>query len=219
MFKTAGILTFWFIAEMAFGQTSAIVGTGSPPSLVSATASLQIKGKVTVNQQPLGQTSMVIAGGDRVETGPSATARISAPGLSVYLPENSCLKYGGEQLEICNCGSAEVSARKPVSLTFRERDLVVSSQDSNAAYAVSVAGNDLEVVNQAGIVKVVSNGSILAQLNPRSSRSLAGLGCRTPINNFSSAAGAAAAIAAPAAIAGIVILRSTNRQPVSSLAP
>lgn len=218
MVRTAGILTLLSLAAMSFAQSGADGGTGSSPSFVSS-ASLQIKGMVSVNQQRIADASTVIAEGDRVETGSFAAARISAPGLSVYLPENSCLKYGGQELEICNCGSAEVNARKPVSLMFRDRDLIVSTQGGNAAFAVSVAGNDLSVVNQAGIVSVTRSGAVLTQLNSHSSRSLTGLGCRIPVNSFNSTAGTAAAIAAPASISGIVILRSTNRQPVSSLAP
>jgi len=219
LFRIAGILTWLSIAATVLGQSRPVADTGSTPSLVPAVASLQIKGKVTVNQRLIGEASSVIADGDRVETGPFAAARISDRGVSLYLPENSCLEYGGQQFEICNCGSAEVSARKPVSLMFKDRDLVVSPEGPSTTFAVSVTGNDLDLVNQAGIVKVVSNGGTLTQVNSHSSHSLAGFGCRTPINHFSSAAGAAAAIAAPAVVAGVVISRSTNRQPVSSLAP
>ena len=218
MFRISGILTWLFIAATVLGQAGPVANTGSTGSLVPGVASLQIKGKVTVNQRFLGEASSVIADGDRVETGPFAVAR-SAPGVSLCLPENSGLKYGGEQLEICNCGSAEVNVRKPVSLMFRDRNLVVSSEGPNTAFAVSITGNDVDVVNQAGTIKVVSNDGILTQVNSHSSQSLAGFGCWTPVNNFSSAAGGAAAIAAPAVVAGVVISGVTNRQPVSSLAP
>lgn len=220
MFRTVVILALLCLAVAACAQTGATRTTRSPQALVSEeSASLQIKGKVRVNQQLIGDPTSVIGEGDRVETGPFAAARISAPGMSIYLPANSCVTYGGQQLEVCNCGSVQVSARKPVSLVFRDRDLVVSSQGQNAAFTMSVAGSDLELVNQEGITNVVRSGTVLTRLSSPTSHSLAGLGCRMTVNNYSSAAGAAAAIATPAAIAGVAIMRTTNRQPVSSLAP
>jgi hypothetical protein len=219
VFRPIAILTLLSLAAIAHSQNGAAPGPGSPQPLVSESASLQIKGKVRVNQQLIGDPTSVIAEGDRVETGPFAAARISAPGMSVYLPANSCVTYGDQQLEVCNCGSVQVSARKPVSLVFRDRDLVVSSQGQNAAFTMSVAGSDLELVNQAGITNVVRSGTVLTRLSSPASHSLAGLGCRMTVNHYSSAAGAAAAIATPAAIAGVAIMRATNRQPVSSIAP
>jgi hypothetical protein len=220
VFRPIAILTLLSLAAIAHSQNGAAPGPGSPQPLVSEeSASLQIKGKVRVNQQLIEGPTSVIGEGDRVETGPFAAARISAPGMSVYLPANSCVTYGGQQLEVCNCGSVQVSARKPVSLVFRDRDLVVSSQGQNAAFTMSVAGSDLEVVNQEGTTNIVKSGTVLTRLSSPASHSLAGLGCRMTANNYSSAAGAAAAIATPAAIAGVAIMRATNRQPVSSIAP
>lgn len=220
MFKTVVMMTWLCLAISACGQTAATPGGGSSQTFVSQqSATLQSMGEVKVDERFVADTSTVIAEGDRVETGPFAAARISAPGLAVYLPANSCVTYRGQQLDVCNCGSVQVSARKPVSVMFKDQDLLVSSQTQNGVFTVSAAGTDLEVVNQEGITSVVKSGTVLSRLSAHASQSLAGLGCRMTVNHFSSAAGAAAAIAAPAAIAGVVIWRSTTRQPVSSLAP
>ena len=185
-------------------------------------ATLLISGDVTVNNRKVWQQTSTVFAGDRIETAPGAVARVSAPGMSVYLPANSCLGYGGERLEMCNCGSIDVNAMKPLSVVYKARKLLISSTDTSAAFTMSVAGNDLELVTRNGSTSIAQNGSVISNLTAGVTRSFAGLGCAAPVttvSSFSSRAGVAAAAAAPAAISAAVIKTESKRSPLSSTTP
>src|SRR5437016_8661584 len=96
--KTFAILTCFAAAAIASAQQRGSGTPASPPTLVTASpASLQIVGNVTVNKRAVNETTSTIFAGDRIETASSAVVRISAPGLALYMPENSCLTYSGQQ--------------------------------------------------------------------------------------------------------------------------
>jgi hypothetical protein len=151
------------------------------------------------------------------------------------VPENSCLKYNGQEVDLCNCGSVDVNSVRPVSVRFRVRELVVSSQGQSSAFAVSVSGSDLEVSNHQGAMAITKGGSVLTTLSSSVSKSFAGLGCADPsvshatAKQRTAAAGTAAAgtatawtlaaLSAPAALSAAMLARSSNRVPLSSLKP
>jgi hypothetical protein len=206
-------------ALSAAQQTTSPETKGPATSVRGEAATLLITGSVKVNNQPVMQSTSTVFQGDQIQTAFDGIARISAPGLSIYLPANSCISYGRRQLEMCNCGSLDVSAMKPVAVIFRSRELVVSSADSNAAFSISVAGHDLLLTNRQGSTEVARKGSVLSKATSIGSRSFAGLGCAAPTTATSSSAGIAAAAAAPAAIAIALIKAESNRQPLSSTTP
>ena len=217
MLKISPIAMFFAAVTLAAVQQSAAAKPGSPTTLVTGNpASLQITGHVEVNQPPAADPTSTIFAGDRIEAASSGAVRISAPGLAVYLPANSCPTYGGQELEMCNCGSVDESALKPVPVIFRDRELVVSSQ-GGSAFTMSVANRDLEDINRLGTTEIAESGSMLTRPGTNTTRSVAGLGC-TAIATYAglagaglSTVGAAAAVAAPAAIANAVTKNSTNR--------
>src|SRR5579859_470782 len=150
LLKSSAIAMFFSAAIVAAPQENMAAKPERPTTLVTGSpASLQITGNVKVNQQLVTDPASTIFVGDRIETASSAAVRISAPGLAVYLPANSCLTYSGQELEMCNCGSVDVNALKPVSVIFRDRELVVSSQ-GGSAFTMSVTNRDLEVINRQG---------------------------------------------------------------------
>jgi hypothetical protein len=109
---------------------------------------------------------------------------------------------------------------RPVSIIFRDRELVVSSQEQKSAFTLSVLGHDLEVVNRRGTAEIAKSGSILAKLGPGVSRSFAGLGCTTAVASAAAvAAGRTALMAAPAMISTAVIKADTNRSTISTFKP
>lgn len=213
------------LALIVLPAVSAAQQTTSPETKRPATsvrgeaATLLITGSVKVNNQPVRQSTSTVFQGDQIQTAFDGIARISAPGLSIYLPANSCISYGGGQLDMCNCGSLDVSAMKPVSVIYRARQLVVSSADSSAAFSVSVAGHDLLLTNRQGSAEIARKGSVLSKVTSTGSRSFAGLGCAATTTAISSSAGIAAAAATPAAIAIALIKAESNRQPLSSTTP
>jgi hypothetical protein len=178
---------------------------------------LIIDGGVSVNDHVLTQTMNTVFKGDRIETASSGTARISGPGLAVYLPANSCLTYNGQELEMCNCGSIDVNSSKPVSVIYRDRGLVVSSE-SKAAFTMSVADRNLQLVNRLGSTEVTKSGTILSRV-AAGSRTFAGLGCVAAAATIPLNKGVAAAAAAPAIISIAVIKQSSQRPPLSSTTP
>jgi hypothetical protein len=216
---------FFVAVRVAAAHENAAAKPGSSTTLVTGNhASLQITGHIKVNQQPARDPTSTIFTGDRIETASSAAVRISAPGLAAYLPANSRLTYSGQELEMCNCGSVDVNALKPVSVIFRDRDLAVSSQ-GGSAFTMSVANRDLEFIDRRDTTEIAKNCSILTRLGTNRTRSFAGLGC-TAIATYVglsgaglSTVGAAAAVAAPAAIANAITRNSTNRPPLSSTNP
>src|ERR1700719_302386 len=112
--KISPIAMFFAAITVAQAHENAAAKPGSPTTLVTGNpASLQITGYVKVNQQPARDPTSTIFAGDRIETASSAAVRISAPGLTVYLPANSRLTYSGQELEMCNCGRVDVNALKP----------------------------------------------------------------------------------------------------------
>ena len=195
--------------------------TGSGPSVPNTPATLIVTGSVSVNNHALTETMNTVFRGDRIETGSSGVARVSAPGLALYLPANSCLAYNGQQLEMCNCGSIDVNSTKPVSISYRDRGVVVSSE-SNAAFTMSVADRDLQLVNRMGTVEIAKSGSALSRVASAGTHSFAGLGCvaaaAAPLRS-GVVAGVAAAAAAPAVISTAVIKSSSKRAPLSSTTP
>lgn len=195
---------------------------GQRTSVPRNPATLLISGDVTVNNRKVWQQTSTVFAGDRIETAPGAVARVSAPGLSVYLPANSCLGYGGDLLEMCNCGSIDVNAMKPLSVAYKARKLLISSTEPNAAFTMSVAGHDLELVSRNGSTSIAQDGSVVSKVTAGVTRSFAGLGCVAPAPmflRFSSHAGVAAAAAAPAAISVAVIKTESRRPPLSSTTP
>lgn len=203
--------------SVAAQRSGQLEETSSGPSVPNTTATLIITGAVTVNGHALTQTMNTVFKGDRIETASSGVARVSAPGLAVYLPANSCLTYSGEQLEMCNCGSIDVNSTKPVSVIYRDRELVVSSE-SNAAFTMSVADRDLHLVNRLGSTEVAKSGTILSRV-AGGTRTFAGLGCVVAAATIPVNRGVAAAAAAPAIISTAVIKSSSQRPPLSSTTP
>lgn len=206
------------LAASARPQQVAPLPTKGPATSVRVNpATLLITGVVRVNKQPAGQATSTLFSGDQIETDSAAAARISAPGISIYLPANSCLKYRGQELELCNCGSIDVNAMKPVSVIYRERELAVSSQP-NSTFTMSVAGRDLQILSRTGSTEVTRSGSIVTHVVSGNSRSLAGLGC-VGAAAIPSSVGIAAAVAAPAVISGAVIKAAAQRPSLSSTTP
>ena len=198
-------------------QVTPLPAKGPATSVPANPATLLVAGVVRVNKQPAGQATSTLFSGDQIETDAAAAARISAPGMSIYLPANSCLKYGGQELELCNCGSIDVNAMKPVSIIYRERELAVSSQP-NSTFTMSVAGRDLQILSRTGSTEVTRSGSIVTHVVSGSSRSLAGLGC-VGAAAIPSHVGIAAAVAAPAVISSAVIKAAAQRPSLSSTTP
>ena len=219
LFKTFAIVLLIASSALAAAQRNALPAAEGPPtSVLGGPATLLITGRVKVNKQPVAQATTTVLKGDRIETSSAAAARVSAPGLTVYLPANSCLTYSGQQLEICNCGSIDVNAMKPISVIYRERELVVSSEKPNSAFTMSVMGRDLQVLSRQGSTEVARSGSIVSRVMSGSSGSFAGLGC-VAAAAIPSSAGIAAAAAAPALISGAVIKATAQRPTLSSTTP
>lgn len=206
-------------AVAAAQQNTPAKNEGHPTSVRAGAATLLITGAVRVNNQPVFEATSTVFTGDRIETLAGAVARVSLPGLSVYLPANSCLGYGGQQLELCNCGSIDVNAMKSVSVTYRAREIVISSGDAPAAFTMSVADRDLWLVNRLGSTEIARSGAVLSKVRSTGSHSFAGLGCAVAATSASSRAGIAAAVAAPAVLSTAIIKAESKRQPLSSTTP
>jgi hypothetical protein len=171
-----------------------------------------------VNHRPVTELTSTVFDGDQIQTSDHAAARVSAPGLSVYLPANSCLKYRGNEFEMCSCGSVDIIAMRPASVIYREKDLVVSSASPDSAFSVSLAGRDLRVGISKGYAEVAHSGSVLEKLASGSSKSFAGLGCSLGAVSVPASLGRTAITTAPAAISAAVI-KAEHRAPLSSITP
>jgi hypothetical protein len=192
---------------------------GHPTSVRSGAATLLIMGAVRVNDQPVSEATSTVFTGDRIQTLAGAAARVWLLGLSVYLPVNSCLGYGGQQLELCNSGSIDVDAMKSVSVTYRAREIVISSVDLPVAFTMTVAERDLWLVNRVGSSEIARSGAVLSKVTPTGSHSFAGLGCAVAATSASSCAGIAAAVAVPPVLSTAIIKAELKRQPLSSTTP
>jgi hypothetical protein len=220
MRKILTVVLLILSSTLCRAQQNALPGNErSPTSVPVGPATLLVTGHVKVNKQPVSQLTSTVFKGDQIETASGAAARVSAPGLSVYLPANSCLAYSGQELEMCNCGSIDVNAMKPVSVIYRDRELVVSSGNPNSAFTMSVTGRDLHVLTHNGSAEVARSGSILTRVISGSSRSFAGLGCVAAVAIPFSSAGVAAAAAVPAVISTAVIKAGAQRPQLSSTTP
>jgi hypothetical protein len=214
MLKASAILLVSAASCVALAQEHVTSAADSGTSLTSGSASratLQVTGNVIVNPHPVTDATSVVVKGDRIQTASAAAARISAPGLSLYLASNSCLTYRGQEFEMCSCGSLDVNAMKPASVVFHDRELVVSSQEPHSAFALNAFGPDVELINRHGTAEVAKSGSILTKLGPGSSRSFADSGCATAVPDADVVAGHVTALAGSTMISIAVIKATANR--------
>ena len=228
--KTIAVLSLSVCSIVALAQRGSSSDAGSSSTSVPGNpASLQVKGTVSINQRPVSDLTATVFAGDRIATANGAVARISAPGLSIYVPENSCVKYNGRQLELCNCGSVDVNAVGPVRVSFPAREIVVTSEGANAAFAMSAAGGDLEISSRQGTTAISKSGLVLTKLGSSAPQSFAGLGCPDPRSaerklektaaTGTAAAWTAIALTAPAVLTATVLARNSKRAPLSSSNP
>lgn len=131
-------------------------------------AMLYANGDVTVNGQPAGVSTSILAG-DRIDVTGTSAGSINRNGSSVVVRANSAVQYDPASVQVLQ-GSARVSTSK--GMVARVGDVVVSPQDAAAKFDVTRAGDKVLVASREGVV-MVNDGARTLTVQPGASAEVA----------------------------------------------
>lgn len=110
-------------------------------------------GSVRVNGVPAPRM-IAISSGDVIETASGASGKISAPGTSILVGQNSHVSAVGNQL-VVNSGSAVVSTTNGISTQLPQYSVTPAGSGA-AKYQVAIQGSSSSVVSSVGQLKITS---------------------------------------------------------------
>jgi len=168
-------------------------------------ATVQRTGDVKVGTQTGDKVTTVFVG-DTVETSSNSAAVITTEGSTVYVPANTDVVYGKNQISV-GCGGAVVSTVTGMTANVMNTSIQIVPENEYSRYEVNQTNGTIQIAAREGTV-VVKNGAKYATLAAGASMTFAGSACvLPPIVTFpaTTAAGISGATAA-ASVVGIKVL-------------
>lgn len=136
-----------------------------PASLVMADATsamLIASGDVTVNGSPIERATAVFPG-DKVHTGPNASARLTNQGSSVTVAGNSSLVFSKSFVNVL-CGSALVATNRGMAVRVSNL-LVQPARGEQTRFQITQNEGQLQIIAREGTL-AIDNGAATTSLQP-----------------------------------------------------
>ena len=136
-----------------------------PVSLVMADATsamLIASGDVTVNGSPIERATAVFPG-DKVHTGPNASARLTNQGSSVTVAGNSSLVFSKSFVNVL-CGSALVATNRGMAVRVSNL-LVQPARGEQTRFQITQNEGQLQIIAREGTL-AIDNGAATTSLQP-----------------------------------------------------
>ena len=136
-----------------------------PASLVVADATsamLIASGDVTVNGSPIERATAVFPG-DKVHTGPNASARLTNQGSSVTVVGNSSLVFSKSFVNVL-CGSALVATNRGMAVRVSNL-LVQPARGEQTRFQITQNEGQLQIIAREGTL-AIDNGAATTSLQP-----------------------------------------------------
>jgi len=136
-----------------------------PVSLVmadSTSAMLIASGDVTVNGSPIERATAVFPG-DKVHTGPNASARLTNQGSSVTVAGNSSLVFSKSFVNVL-CGSALVATNRGMAVRVSNL-LVQPARGEQTRFQITQNEGQLQIIAREGTL-AIDNGAATTSLQP-----------------------------------------------------
>ena len=136
-----------------------------PVSLVMADATsamLIVSGDVTVNGSPIERATAVFPG-DKVHTGPNASARLTNQGSSVTVAGNSSLVFSKSFVNVL-CGSALVATNRGMAVRVSNL-LVQPARGEQTRFQITQNEGQLQIIAREGAL-AIDNGAATTSLQP-----------------------------------------------------
>jgi hypothetical protein len=136
-----------------------------PASLVMADATsamLLVSGDVTVNGSPIERATAVFPG-DKVHTGPNASARLTNQGSSVTVAGNSSLVFSKSFVNVL-CGSAMVATNRGMAVRVSNL-LVQPARGEQTRFQITQNEGQLQIIAREGTL-AIDNGAATTSLQP-----------------------------------------------------
>jgi len=136
-----------------------------PVSLVMADATsamLIASGDVTVNGSPIEQATAVFPG-DKVHTGPNASARLTNQGSSVTVAGNSSLVFSKSFVNVL-CGTALVATNRGMAVRVSNL-LVQPARGAQTRFQITQNEGQLQIIAREGTL-AIDNGAATTSLQP-----------------------------------------------------
>ena len=136
-----------------------------PASLVVADATsamLIVSGDVTVNGSPIERATAVFPG-DKVHTGPNASARLTNQGSSVTVAGNSSLVFSKSFVNVL-CGSALVATNRGMAVRVSNL-LVQPARGEQTRFQITQNEGQLQIIAREGTL-AIDNGAATTSLQP-----------------------------------------------------
>jgi len=136
-----------------------------PASLVVADATsamLIASGDVTVNGSPIERATAVFPG-DKVHTGPNASARLTNQGSSVTVAGNSSLVFSKSFVNVL-CGSALVATNRGMAVRVSNL-LVQPARGEQTRFQITQNEGQLQIIAREGTL-AIDNGAATTSLQP-----------------------------------------------------
>jgi len=136
-----------------------------PASLVIADASsamLIASGDVTVNGSPIERATAVFPG-DKVHTGPNASARLTNQGSSVTVAGNSSLVFSKSFVNVL-CGTALVATNRGMAVRVSNL-LVQPARGEQTRFQITQNEGQLQIIAREGTL-AIDNGAATTSLQP-----------------------------------------------------
>lgn len=115
-------------------------------------AMLKGRGVVKVNGSPV-PASYTVYGGDQIMTGANASVHLLARGVSITLPEDSSILYGGRQLEV-RSGRVLLTTTAASGMKARLGALTIVPAGRNARFQLASTSERLALAALDGALKV-----------------------------------------------------------------
>ena len=141
-------------------SSSLLAQVPSSPSATTPTAMLASQGDISVNGKKV-PNSIALFVGDRVQTGDSSVATLTAKDVSVLIYSRSSVVYGGNYVEV-GCGSVALSLSS-TALEARVQNLVITPTSESSKIEITHANGKLEIGAREGTL-TVDDGTQKAQV-------------------------------------------------------
>jgi len=168
-------------------------------------ATVQRTGDVKVGTQEGDKVTTVFVG-DTVETSANSAAVITTEGSTVYVPANTDVTYGKNQISV-GCGGAVVSTVTGMTANVMNTAIQVVPENEYSRFEVNQSNGTIQIAAREGTV-VVKNGAKFATLAAGASMTFAGSACIVPpvVVFPATTAASISAATAGASIVGIKVL-------------
>jgi len=134
----------------------------SPVMADASSAMLIASGDVTVNGSPIERATAVFPG-DKVHTGPNASARVTNQGSSVTVAGNSSLVFSKSFVNVL-CGTALVATNRGMAVRVSNL-LVQPARGEQTRFQITQNEGQLQIIAREGTL-AIDNGAATTSLQP-----------------------------------------------------